>query len=81
MPKPGTALKAQNEWCASLGQRFRDAREARGISLRDLADGMKVAVYLIRRHEAGALMLRLDKLHDAAACLGVEIEELVKKEA
>jgi transcriptional regulator with XRE-family HTH domain len=73
-------LKPQSDLCRALGRRFRSVREERGIGLRVLAEQMGVALYLIRRHEAGALMLRLDKIHAAATAMAVPVRTLTEPE-
>lgn len=76
------ALTAQSPECAELGRKFREMRERRGISLRDLAQRMNVALYIIRRHEAGAVMMRVDKLLEAARIFRVRPSQLINvKEA
>jgi ribosome-binding protein aMBF1 (putative translation factor) len=70
-------LRPKSEMCRDLGRRFREARESRGVSLRQLSDAIGVNLYLIRQHEAGAHMLRTDKLVEAALYLKYRPGELV----
>jgi hypothetical protein len=74
----GQTLKAQDAFTAGLGQTFRSSRERAGVTLNELASGIGIALYLIRRHEAGALMLRTDKLIAAARYMRVAPASLLK---
>lgn len=73
-------LRAASPLTYRLGQRFRRIREEKGISLRVLAAGIRVALFLIRRHEAGSIMLRTDKLIEAANFMGVPASTLIDVE-
>lgn len=61
----------------ALGKKFRVLREAKKISLRDMAKKMGRSLNVVRFHEAGALLLRLDALITAAAVLNVDASRLI----
>lgn len=76
MPDP--YFKPQSRETRALGRRFRAAREASQVTLRSLADRMGRSFYIIRRHEAGHTMMRIDDLIKAAKILGVEPCDLLR---
>ncbi|MGQ0618064.1 MAG: helix-turn-helix domain-containing protein [Acidimicrobiia bacterium] len=58
---------------AEVGERVREAREAAGLSQRDLATRMGTSQAAIARLEAGGVGATLTTLQRAAAALGLEL--------
>lgn len=77
MVKSKGALQPQDELSRRLGAQFRRIRESRGMGLRPLAAKIDRCYFLLRRHEAGAVMLRSDDLFRAAQALEVRPSELL----
>ena len=76
MAPSGTALDL-----AILGRRIRHARKAKGMTLGDLAAVVKRAPSLLSQIETGKREPRLTLLQSLATALGVDITELMKREA
>lgn len=74
-----TVPTPRGEFEAALGERFKAARRARKVWLRDLAKVLGVSVNTIRWHENGARMLRVDLLVQAANHMGVAPGDLLGK--
>jgi transcriptional regulator with XRE-family HTH domain len=74
VPQPAGLLE-QN-----LGHQFRKVRQEKGIGLHKFARLMARGINVIRWHETGARMMRLDDIVRAAALLKVEPGELCKQE-
>ena len=81
MPSQETVPIPRGEMEVALGVTFRKARRAEKMSLRVLAERMKISVNTIRWHEAGARPMRADMLSRAADILGVATAALVTTEA
>ena len=62
---------------AALGSRFREVRRRQKVYLRPLADALGCSLNTVRWHEAGARMLRLDQVVQAAGIMGVDAAELL----
>ena len=62
---------------AALGSRFRDVRRRQKVYLRPLAEALGCSLNTVRWHEAGARMLRLDQVVQAASIMGVDAAELL----
>jgi transcriptional regulator with XRE-family HTH domain len=60
-----------------IGQRLRDERQARGYSLRHLADRLGVSPSLISQIETGRARPSVSTLYAIAAELGVSLDELL----
>ncbi|HTW99600.1 MAG TPA: helix-turn-helix transcriptional regulator [Acidimicrobiales bacterium] len=58
---------------AEVGERVREAREAAGVSQRELARRMATSQAAIVRLEAGGVGATLTTLQRAAAALGLEV--------
>lgn len=58
---------------AEVGERVRNARQAAGVSQRDLAARMGTSQAAIARLEAGGVGATLTTLHRAAMALGMEL--------
>ena len=72
-----TVPTPRGDFEAALGERFRAARRARRVWLRDLAKVLDVSVNTIRWHENGARMMRTDLLVRAAEHMGVQPSDLL----
>ncbi len=59
--------------------RLRHLREAKGMSLRTLADKAGVAFAAINRIELGKTTPRLETLERLAKALGVSVRDLIEK--
>lgn len=67
---------------ADIGERVRDAREAAGLSQRELAELMETSQAAVARLEAGGVGATVTTLHRVAAALGLELTvELAKHSA
>jgi transcriptional regulator with XRE-family HTH domain len=64
---------AEAELAAEVGERIRSAREAVGLSQRELARRMGTSQAAIARLEAGGVGATLTTLHRAATALGLEV--------
>jgi len=64
---------AEARLAAEVGDRIRAAREAAGLSQRDLAARMGTSQAAIARLEAGGVGATLTTLHRVAAALGLEL--------
>lgn len=64
---------AAAQLAAQVGERVREAREAAGLSQRDLAARMGTSQAAIARLEAGGVGATLTTLQRAAAALGLEL--------
>lgn len=64
---------AAAQLAAAVGERVREAREAAGLSQRDLAARMGTSQAAIARLEAGGVGATLTTLQRAAAALGLEL--------
>lgn len=80
MPRVGKALKPSSALARALGERFRQTRKYRSLTLQNMADALGVTIYLIRCHEAGSMMMRTDLLVRAAKFMNVRPGELVSVE-
>ncbi|MDE0162398.1 MAG: helix-turn-helix transcriptional regulator [Acidimicrobiaceae bacterium] len=56
-----------------VGEKVREAREAVGLSQRELAARMSTSQAAVARLEAGGTSATLTTLHKAAAALGLEL--------
>jgi transcriptional regulator with XRE-family HTH domain len=70
-------LPPKNDHCQALGRLFRDYRERRKLTLRQLANGVGLCEFTLRRHEAGNMMLRTDDLEHAAGIMGIDAAHLL----
>ncbi len=61
----------------AAGARFRHVREREKVTLRKLSFYLRCNMNLIRWHEAGSTMMRLDRMMDAAKVFGVDVKELI----
>jgi transcriptional regulator with XRE-family HTH domain len=61
----------------ALGRLFRMAREAAGMTLRQVAHDMGMSINTIRWHEAGTRCLRSDDLIAAARLIGTDPRLLI----
>lgn len=64
---------AEAQLAAEVGERVRAAREAAGLSQRDLAARMGTSQAAIARLEAGGVGATLTTLHRVAVALGLEL--------
>ena len=64
---------AEASLAADVGERIRAAREAGGLSQRDLATRMGTSQAAVARLEAGGVGATLTTLHRVAASLGLEL--------
>jgi HTH-type transcriptional regulator/antitoxin HipB len=64
---------AEARLAADVGERIRAAREAAGLSQRDLASLMGTSQAAVARLEAGGVGATLTTLHRVAAALGLEL--------
>jgi len=64
---------AEARLAADVGERIRAAREAAGLSQRDLAGRMGTSQAAVARLEAGGVGATLTTLHRVAAALGLEL--------
>jgi ribosome-binding protein aMBF1 (putative translation factor) len=64
---------AEARLAAEVGERIRAAREAAGMSQRDLAARMATSQAAVARLEAGGVGATLTTLHRVAAALGLEL--------
>ena len=64
---------AEAQLAAAVGERVREAREAAGLSQRDLAALMGTSQAAIARLEAGGVGATLTTLHRAAIALQLEL--------
>jgi ribosome-binding protein aMBF1 (putative translation factor) len=64
---------AEAQLAADVGERVRKAREAAGLSQRDLAARMGTSQAAIARLEAGGVGATLTTLHRVAAALGLAL--------
>jgi len=64
---------AEARFAADVGERIRAAREAAGLSQRDLAARMGTSQAAVARLEAGGVGATLTTLHRVAAALGLEL--------
>jgi ribosome-binding protein aMBF1 (putative translation factor) len=64
---------AEAKLAAEVGEHIRAAREAAGISQRDLARRMGTSQAVIARLESGGVGATLTTLHRVAAALGLEL--------
>lgn len=61
----------------AIGERFKAEREARGVTQKQLCDGLQVSINTVRWHEAGSRCLRADQLVAAAAIIGCSAADLL----
>ena len=66
-------------YTGSMGLRLRRIREAKGLSLRELAAGAGVDYTEINRIELGKVTPRLATLEKLAKALGVSLRDLIEK--
>jgi HTH-type transcriptional regulator/antitoxin HipB len=64
---------AEARFAAEVGERIRAAREAAGLSQRDVAAQMGTSQAAIARLEAGGVGATLTTLHRVAAALGLQL--------
>jgi len=64
---------ANAKFAAEVGERVRRAREAAGLSQRELAARMGTSQAAVARLEAGGVGATLTTLHRVAAALGMEL--------
>ncbi|MFY0409341.1 helix-turn-helix domain-containing protein [Solicola sp. PLA-1-18] len=62
---------------AEIGERLRDARRERGITLRSLAQDLKVSASLISQVENGKTQPSVSTLYAMVSYLGVSLDELL----
>jgi transcriptional regulator with XRE-family HTH domain len=62
---------------ADMGDRLREARQARGLSLRALADRLGVSPSLISQVETGRARPSVSTLYAIATTLGISLDELL----
>lgn len=62
---------------AQLGKSFRYYREAANLTLRDMAQLMRMSINPIRHHEAGIRLLRIPEIWRASSVLGVTPDRLL----
>lgn len=74
-----TVPVAKDKRSKMIGSLFRRAREAKGITLRKLAEDMGCSVNTIRWHEAGHTLFRADQLKTAAHAMRVRVADLLVK--
>lgn len=67
----GIEMKASEPGCTGLGERLREVREARGLSMQSVELAAEVAANSVRNTEAGRSQPRLDTLEKLAKALGV----------
>lgn len=67
----------KDEESARLGALFREAREAKEVGLKRMAEALGVSVNTIRWHEAGDTLMRADTVRKAADFLGVTAGSLL----
>lgn len=79
LTKPPTVPVALSPETAALGERFRKARERRDFGLKALSDAIGLSINTIRWHEAGARMMRLDQVEEAARAMGCDVAELTSE--
>ncbi len=65
---------AEAQLAAEVGERIRTAREAAGLSQRDLASRMGTSQAAIARLEAGGVGATLTTLHRVAVALDLELK-------
>jgi transcriptional regulator with XRE-family HTH domain len=64
-----------------MGERLREARQARGLSLRGLADRLGVSPSLISQVETGRARPSVSTLYAIASSLGISLDELLFPDA
>jgi transcriptional regulator with XRE-family HTH domain len=74
----GSTLTPKSEDAERLGKLFREVRERRRVSLLATAAGIDRTINVVRWHEAGARMLRIDELLKAARLFGVPVVTLIE---
>ena len=82
---PGRPNKPEDEasWEAELGQGFREARNRKGMTMRELIDRAKSAginADLISRFERGSKQPSMQQLQEMCDIIGVSIKEIWPKE-
>jgi ribosome-binding protein aMBF1 (putative translation factor) len=65
---------AEAQLAAMVGERVREAREAAGLSQRELARRMGTSQAAVARLEAGSVGATLTTLQRAATALGLEVQ-------
>lgn len=71
-----TPASAEHASRAAIGQRVKDLRQRRGMTLRNLASGLMVSSATVSAIENGHTGLSAVRLGEVAALLGVSVEEL-----
>ncbi len=71
----------RNAQCATLGERLRSAREARGASLETLSAAMRISPDKLRRAEAGRERLSGSELYGAILELHLPMDLLFTSRA
>jgi transcriptional regulator with XRE-family HTH domain/quercetin dioxygenase-like cupin family protein len=66
---------------AEMGERLREARQARGLSLRGLAERLGVSPSLISQVETGRARPSVSTLYAIASSLGISLDELLFPDA
>jgi transcriptional regulator with XRE-family HTH domain len=74
---PETIPVARSPENAALGNRFREVRRRQKVGLLALSKALGCSLNTVRWHEAGARMLRLDHVVQAAGIMGVQPAELL----
>jgi transcriptional regulator with XRE-family HTH domain len=62
---------------AALGRRIAEQRKARGITQAQLAEQLGIAQQTMAHYEGGVSRIAVETLTQAAAALGVSVEELI----
>src|SRR5690606_34540883 len=70
-----------SELLERLGPRLRAARQARGMTLQDLADAAEMSASTLSRLESGKRQASLELLLPLTRRLGIGIDELVRAES
>ena len=76
MTSPGAARTGRPDY-PEMGERLREARRARNLSLRDLAERLGVSPSLISQIETGRANPSVSTLYAIAAELDVSLDELL----
>ena len=64
---------SSNYICEYVGKTIRSLRQAKNLTLAELAQRLKISYQQLQKYEKGTNRLSIDKLYDIARYLGIEV--------
>lgn len=80
MPKKPTTRRKATPQDVEIGNNLRILREARGVSMQDVAAALKITYQQVKKYETGENRIPASRLFEFAGFYGVEIESLAPED-